>query len=74
MGDGRRKRQPYEWDGRPVKKTPGRGLRKKKKASRSLRAAGLFIFYCRRGCDHPEGRRLSSSVCALAKTTNLWAA
>jgi hypothetical protein len=46
----------------------------KKKASRSLRAAGLFSFTSHRGFDHPEGGRMSISVCALAKTRNSLAA
>jgi hypothetical protein len=47
----------------------------KKKASRSLRAAGLFSsFTFHRAYDHPEGGRMGSSVCALAKTRNSLAA
>src|ERR1700676_92177 len=43
----------------------------KEEASRSLRAAGLFLFYFHRGCVGPEGVRIGSSVCALAKAQKL---
>jgi hypothetical protein len=54
--------------------TPAAG-QEKKKASRSLRAAGLFSsFTFHRVCIHPEGGRMGSSMCALAKTRNSRAA